>query len=78
MTSKGYTLGSPLKIKIDEHLIKSSIFDVKHDGNIDFLINKKTFVQEVIQVSVFSRQEKKLPDQESNPGLQITILACYH
>ena len=52
-----YTVGDPLKIKIDEHLIESSIFNVKHDGNIDFLINQKTCVQEPVKVSVISRRD---------------------
>ena len=56
--------------------IQRSTFIVKHDGNIDFSINQKTVVQKVIKFSVFSRQEKKLPDQESNPGLQVTSLTC--
>ena len=48
------SVGAPLKIKLAEHLIQSSIFDVKHDGNIDFSINQKTFVQELVKDSVFT------------------------
>ena len=74
--SQWYTLGGPLITEIDEHLIQSSIFDEKHNGNIDFSINQKTFVQEQIKDSVFSRQEKKFPNQESNPSLQVPSLTC--
>ena len=52
-----YLVGGPLKIKIDEHLIQSSIFDVKHNDNIDFSINQKTFMQELVKDSVFSPQD---------------------
>ena len=45
-------VGGPLKIKI-----QSNIFDVKHDGNNDFSINRKTFVQEQVKDSFFSRQD---------------------
>ena len=45
-------VGGPLKIKI-----QSNIFDVKHDGNIDFSINRKTFLQELVKDSFFSRQD---------------------
>ena len=51
-------VGDPLKIKIDEHLIQSSIFDVELNGNIDFSINQKTSVQESAKVSLFSHKEK--------------------
>ena len=63
-------------MKMAEHLLLYNDFNVKHDGSIDFLINQKTFVQESIKVSFFSRQEKNFPNQESNPGLQITSRAC--
>ena len=57
--------------------IQRSIFLVKHDGSINFLIDQKTSMQEPVKVSVFSRQEKTdIPDRELNPGLQITSLAC--
>ena len=59
-----------------DHLIGDNHFNVKYDGSIDFLINQKTFVQVPIKVSGFSRQEKKFPDQESNPDLQVVSLAC--
>ena len=61
--------GGPLKIKIADHVIQSSIFDVKHDGNIDFSINQKTFVQELVKDSVFSRQDFDLinPNLEKSP-----------
>ena len=50
---------------MDEHLIQSSIFDVKHDGNIDFSINQKTFVQELVKDLVFSRQDFDLIKPQS-------------
>ena len=56
--------------------IQRSIFIVKQDSSIDFSINQKTSVQELGKVSAFSRQENKFLDRESNPGLQITSLAC--
>ena len=57
MTSMASIVGGPLKIKIAEHVIQRSIFNVKHDGNIDFSINQKTFVQELVKDSGISRQE---------------------
>ena len=57
--------------------MQRSIFLVKHDGNIDFLINQKTSVQEPIKVLVFSCQAKTdIPDWELSTGLQITSMAC--
>ena len=55
--------------------MQRSIFIVKHDGSIDFSINQKTLVQELGKVLAFSYQESKVPDWESNPGLQIKSLA---
>ena len=37
--------------------IQRSIFIVKHDGSIDFLINQKMAVQESVKVSVLSRRD---------------------
>ena len=51
-----------------EHLILYNYFNVKHDGNIDFLINQKTFVQESIEVSVFFTSGKKVPLAGIEPG----------
>ena len=42
---RDHTLGGSLRIKMDDPEIKRSIFVVKHDGSIEFLINEKTFVQ---------------------------------
>ena len=45
-----------------------SICLVKHDGNINFLINQKTSMQETAKVLVFSRQEKSdIPDGNWTP-----------
>ena len=63
-------------LKIDEHLIQYKHFNVKNDGNIDFSFKQKISVQELFKVSVFSRQDKTVPYQELNPGLQITSLVC--
>ena len=38
---------------------------IKHDGSIDFSINQKTSVQELIKVLNFSRQEK-----QPRPGIE--------
>ena len=70
-------IGGSLKIGMHDPGIQRSISNVKNDGGIDFLINKKTSVQESVKVSVFSRQEKMMfPDRELNSGLQISSVAC--
>ena len=38
--NKNCQIGYPLKIKMADHLIKCSIFSVKHDGAFDFSINQ--------------------------------------
>ena len=50
--------------------IQRSIFIVKYDSSIDFMITEKISVEEPGKLSVFSRQDKSdVPDQVSNPGL---------
>ena len=49
--------GGSLRIKMADGGIERSIFIVKHDGSIDFLINRKTAVQEPVKVRVFSHQD---------------------
>ena len=51
-----------------EHLILYNDFNVKHDGNIDFLINQKTCVQEPVKILVFSREETYVPRPGIQPG----------
>ena len=72
-----YDRGS-LKIKMDDPGIQRSLFKVKHNGSVDFSINKKTSVQELVKVSVYSRQDKTVPYRKLNSGLQITSLVLYH
>ena len=51
---------------------------VKHDGSIDFSINQKTSVQELIKVLDFSRQEKQ-PRPRIEPGSPVYKSWCaYH
>ena len=52
-----YRLGGSLKIKMADGGIQRSTFIVKHDGIIDFSINRKTAVQELDKVPAFSRQD---------------------
>ena len=44
---------------------QASIFDVKQNGNIDFSINQKTFVQKLVKDSFFSRQDFDLIKPQS-------------
>ena len=41
--------------------IQSSIFNVKNDGSIDFLINQKTSVQELVKVLFFPGRKNDVP-----------------
>lgn len=43
---------------------------MKHDGNIDFSINQKTFVQELVEDLVFSRRDFDL----MKPNLEKSLL----
>ena len=60
-----------------EHLIQCNHFNVKHDGNIDFSFDKKNRSAgtgkkfRYFHVGIFDFFHR-----ESNPGLQITSLAC--
>ena len=64
-------LGGSLKIKMADGGIQRSILIVKHDSSIDFLINQKIDVQELVKVSVLSRRDlgrKSLRCPEIEPG----------
>ena len=52
-----HTLGGSIKIKIADGAIQRSIFIVKKDGSIDFSIDQKIAVQELVKVSVLSRRD---------------------
>ena len=51
------TVGGTLFSLEADHLIVCSIFNVKHDGTIDFSINQKSWVHQPIKFSVFSRRD---------------------
>ena len=59
MFSRGVLIWLKL-IKIAAHLIQSTVFHLENDGNIDFLINRKTGVQEPVKDSGFSRRDFSL------------------
>ena len=44
-------------MKMADHLIPYSTFDVKHDGKISFLINQKIGVNKFMNDSIFSRRD---------------------
>ena len=52
-----------------DHRIQSSIFNVDIDGSIDFLINKKTAVQNLVKVSALSRRDLELKNLRC-PGIK--------
>jgi len=50
--------GGTLKINMADGGMQRSIFLAKHDGSIDFLKIKKTFLQEPVKISVFHVRKK--------------------
>ena len=47
-----FAIGYPLKIKMADHLIRCSVFNLEHDGAFNFLINKRFSVNKLVKVLV--------------------------
>ena len=76
VTITKYTVGGSLKIKMADGGIKRSIFLVKHDGSINFLINQKISVQEPVKVSVFQvwiKRYYRLGIEPGSPGYKFGL-----